>query len=81
MFASLRVLQWNCRSLLNKIDFLTGYLYDGNDVLCLQSTNCPMGGLPRLDGYYSGMKEGHDKKGGKVMKVSGEATKAPQALC
>ncbi|KAL8566015.1 hypothetical protein ACOMHN_019457 [Nucella lapillus] len=52
---SLIIIQWNCRSIQNKLPFLNDYLrhHPFTDILMLQSLNISKNRLPTLDGYYA----------------------------
>ncbi|KAL8590868.1 hypothetical protein ACOMHN_038879 [Nucella lapillus] len=52
---SLTIIQWNCRSIQNKLPFLNDYLrhHPSTDILMLQSLNISKNRLPTLDGYYA----------------------------
>ena len=50
---SIKLLQWNCRSITANLDHLQQYLCENLfHVLCLQSLNCHFSKLPKVDGYY-----------------------------
>ena len=49
----IKILQWNCRSILKNIDYLKQYLSSKNiQVLLLQSLNVSSDNLPIIPGYY-----------------------------
>ena len=53
MRQKLSILQWNCRTITNKVPYLVDYLRNRRqDVLMLQSLNVGMKSLPHLDGYF-----------------------------
>ena len=50
---SLKILQWNCRSLIKNLPYLINHISGGDyAILCLQSPNCYFKNLPKIEGYY-----------------------------
>ena len=65
----LSILQWNCRSILNKESHLLDYLqgHPDIDVLMLQSPSAKANGLPRIPGFYYPPEMGTEHEKERVM--------------